>query len=144
MTDKEIKETLFQAADAIGIASKRADFVTTAVNTGDITYPLFVLSPLTSQMSNPDQDFKSVTITCYFFVLDALESSDGRMTDTNEDEKWEKYSEVSDYAYRFCRLLQDRNHPVRNMRIERNAYAIGTDETIFTKLTFTLTAFKSC
>lgn len=144
MTDTQLKYIFYNIADRIGMASKRADFVATAVNAGDIQYPLFVLTPLSSELSRPDANTENVSVTCYFFALDAIVSSDGRVSDTTEDEQWAKYDEVTRYASTFCRLLQSANHPVSNMRIERDAYAIGADETIFAKLTFTLTLFISC
>jgi hypothetical protein len=144
MIDTQIRNDFKTIATEIGCQGFIANFIS-AMNDGGNQYPLFLLLPIATSEAFTDTHKEEVKILFYIFKLN--QNVDGKTP--NEAELWTLFGEVSELAKAFKRELLKTDYIKKyvitsKMNIERNAYQIGVDDTVFVKVNFTMMVFKDC
>lgn len=142
--DEQIRKDFFEVAAKVGCTGQIGDFVT-AINDGGNEYPLFLLTPITSRVAANEEHESSVGITAYFFEL--YQGADGQAP--TEAELWQLWGKAADRAKAFKNLLLQMPYISKyaiegNYTIERNAFSLGVDETVFVKANFNMRVYESC
>jgi hypothetical protein len=142
--DEQIRADFFQIAREVGCEGTIGDFVS-AINNGGNNYPLFLLTPLVSSYQKDQGHEQDFNITMYFFDLYQTETGET----PNEEELWQIWGRVAELANKFRLKLYEPNWIVKyvlnsSYKVERNAFALGTDETVFVKVNCSIRVYSNC
>lgn len=144
MIDVQIRNDFKDIATVIGCQGFIANFIS-AINNGGNQYPLFLLTPISTNEAFTESHQESVDVIFYVFKLN--QNAEGKTP--NESELWTLFGEVANLAKAFKAKLLEAEYLTKyvitsKMKIERNAYQIGSDDTVFVKVSFSMTVYKDC
>lgn len=150
--DTQIRDDFFELAQRVGCVGLMSDFVT-ALNDGGKDYPLFLQTPLTTQEDFNETNKVLIKSTSYFFDLNHDVEKKKAL---DEGETWAKWGKLRKMARDFKNELLNTAYSGKNLPSNRtyvgtgkftvvaDGLKLGSDDCLYLKCTYTLTAYLKC